>query len=445
MMRTSIWGKREENNMLRIILTLTILLFILIFTAVPICWALGIVGVVGLLLIGGNALTLVPQSLYAGINYFPFLAVPFFILAGELMNKGGITKKLINLSRLIIGRVPGSLAYVNILTSMFFGGITGSAQADTSCVGGILIPAMQEEGYDDTTAVAVTASSSVIGPIIPPSIIMVIYGSTMNVSIGAMFMGGLVPGILVGFALMAVVAIQNKTKHFPVTDKVYTKEEVKSILLDSLIPLGMPFIIMGGILGGVFTATEAGAVACVYALVVSVFLMKTVKLSDLPPMLRRTALNTASILIIIGCSKIISWVFALLNIQQAIGNFMASYVGNAFSFLLLVNILLLFMGTFLDGSAALIMMAPILAPIAIQYGISPLQFGLIMCINLTIGHATPPLGLCLFIGCKLGRISLARGGIAILPYVLAEILVLLLLTYFPAISLTLPRIMGFAV
>jgi len=428
---------------MEVVLILTLLLFVLIFSAVPICWALGIVGAVGLFMVGGNALTMISQCLYSGINYFPFMAIPFFIFAGELMNKGGITRKLINLSQLIIGRVPGSLAHVNILASMFFGGITGSAQADTSCVGGMLIPAMIDEGYDSETAVAVTASSSCIGPIIPPSIIMVIYGCTMNVSVGALFTGGAVPGILVGLALMLVVVIQNRTKHFPVTNKVYTKAEVKTVLKEALIPLGMPLIIMGGIMGGVFTATEAGAVSALYALIVSMLVLKTVKLRDLLPMLKRTALTTGSILIIIGCSKIISWVFVLLNIQHTIAVFAETYLKSPFMFLLAVNVLLLFMGTFMDGSASLIMMAPILAPIAMQYGISPLHFGLIMCINLTIGHATPPMGLCLFIACKLGKTSLSRGGKAILPYVLAEVAVLLLITYIPAISMTLPKVMGY--
>lgn len=428
---------------MKIVLFLVILLFLLIFSAIPVCWALGIVGVTGLVALGGRSLSLIPQSLYAGINYFPFLAIPFFIFAGELMNKGGITKKLVELSKLIIGRVPGSLAHVNILASMFFGGITGSAQADTSCIGGLLIPAMREEGYDDETSVAVTASSSVIGPIIPPSIIMVIYGSTMNISIGALFTGGIVPGILIGLGLMLVVVLQNRKRHFPITQKVYTRQEKKTVLIESLIPLGMPIIIMGGILGGVFTATEAGAVSALYAFIVSMFLLKTVAWRDIIPMLKHTALTTASILIIIGCSKIISWVFVLLNIQRSIGGFLGTYVQSPLVFLMLVNILLLFMGTFMDGSASLIMMAPILAPIALQYGISPLQFGLIMCINLTIGHATPPLGLCLFIGCKIGKISLSRGAKAIIPYVLAEVAVLLLVTYFPAISLTLPRLMGY--
>jgi len=424
------------------ILMLIIFLFVLIFAAVPVCWALGAVGVVGLLMLSGNPLSMIPQCLYGGINYFPFLAIPFFIFAGEVMNKGGITKRLVDLSRLIIGCVPGGLAHVNILASMFFGGITGSAQADTSCVGGLLIPAMHEEGYPDQISVAVTASSSVIGPIIPPSIIMIIYGSTMNISVGALFMGGLIPGIIIGLALMGVVLLLNQKYHFPRSESKYTKQQANKILIRSLIPLVMPVIIMGGIVGGVFTATEAGAVASFYALIIGTLVLKKVKAIDLLPMLKKTALTTAAILIIIGCSKILSWVFVLLQIQQAIGAFMSTYIDSPITFLLIINTLLLFMGTFLDASASLIMMAPILAPIAMQYGISPLQFGLIMCINLTIGQATPPLGLCLFIACKLGRISLSRGAIAILPFVVAEVAVLLLVTYIPAITMTLPTWMG---
>ncbi len=425
-----------------VILFLIILLFAAIFAGIPICWAIGFIGIIGLLSTGSNPLTMIPQCLYSGINYFPLLAIPFFIFAGEIMNKGGITKSLVNLSQLIIGRIPGGLAHVNILASMFFGGITGSAQADTSCIGGILIPAMKEEGYTAETAVAVTASSSCIGPIIPPSILMVLYGCTMNVSIGSMFLGGIIPGILVGFALMAVVALQNRTYHFPYSTKKYTKSEVKSVLLQAIIPLGMPFIIMGGILGGIFTATEAGAIAVLYALFVSVFLLKTVKWTDLPPMLKVTAQTTASILIIVGCSKILSWVMALLKIQQIISSFLATYVGTAVMFLLIVNVFLLFMGTFMDASASLLLLAPILAPIAVQYGIDPIHFGLIMCINLVIGHATPPMGLCLFIACKLGKVPLDKGGLAIFPYVVAEVAVLLLVTYIPQITQVLPALLN---
>lgn len=423
------------------ILFLIILLFVLIFLAIPICWAIGIVGVVGLILVDGNPMTMIPQCLYSGINYYTLIAVPFFVFAGELMNKGGITTKLINLSKLIIGRIPASLAHVNILSSMFFGGITGSAQADTSCVGGILIPAMVEDGYSREEAVAVTASSSCIGPIIPPSIIMVLYGSTMNVSIGRMFMGALIPGILVGLGLMSVVVIRDRKYHFPRSTKKYTKTEAKKILIDALIPLGMPIILMGGILGGIFTATEAGAIAVLYSLIVSIFFLKTVTWKDTLGMLKTSGQTTAAILMIVGCSKILSWVMALLNISEVIGTFFTVFVSSKILFLLLVNIFLLMVGTFMDASASLILLAPILAPIAVSYGVDPIHFGIIMCMNLVIGHATPPLGLCLFIGCKIGKVSLARGGKAILPYVLGEVVVLLFVTYVPWLTSVLPSLM----
>lgn len=421
---------------------LILALFITIFLGFPICWSLGIVGLIGILSLDNAPITLIAQSLYGGINYFPFLAIPFFIFAGEVMNKGGITKKLVSLSKLMIGRVPGSLAHVNILTSMFFGGITGSAQADTSCVGGLLIPAMVEDGYSPEEAVAVTAASSCIGPIIPPSILMVVYGASMSVSIAALFMGGLVPGILVGFSLMVVVAVKNKKYHFPINDRQYSSQEKMQIIREAVIPLGLPVIIMGGIMSGVFTATEAGAVSALYALVVGVLILKTVKLKDIYPMLLKTASMTGSILLIIGCSKVVSWLFVLLKLSAALTDFFTNTITNPILFLLLVNGMLLFAGTFMEGTASLIMMAPILLPIATAYGISPVHFGIIMCMNLTIGCATPPLGLCLFLGCKIGRISLGRGARAILGYVLAEILILLLLTYVPVICLGLPSAMG---
>lgn len=421
---------------------LILALFVTIFLGFPICWSLGIVGLIGILSLDNAPVTLIAQSLYGGINYFPFLAIPFFIFAGEVMNKGGITKKLVSLSKLMIGRVPGSLAHVNILTSMFFGGITGSAQADTSCVGGLLIPAMVEDGYSPEEAVAVTASSSCIGPIIPPSILMVVYGASMSVSIAALFMGGLIPGILVGFSLMTVVALRNRKYHFPINERRYTREEKKQIVKEAVIPLGLPVIIMGGIMSGVFTATEAGAVSALYALVVGVVVLKTVKVKDIYPMLLKTASMTGSILLIIGCSKVVSWLFVLLKLSAALTDFFTNTITNPVLFLLLVNAMLLFAGTFMEGTASLIMMAPILLPIARAYGISPVHFGIIMCMNLTIGCATPPLGLCLFLGCKIGRISLGRGAKAILSYVLAEILILLLLTYVPVICLGLPSAMG---
>jgi len=414
------------------------LLFLLIFSAVPITWALGFTGLIGLIMVGGNPMTLIPQSIYNGVSFFPLLAIPFYIMAGEMMCRGGITRRLVNLSSLIIGRVPGSLAQVNILCSMFFGGITGSAVADTSSVGAMLIPAMVEEGYSREESVAVTVTSSIMGPIIPPSIIMVLYGSAMKVSIGSLFAGGAIPGILVGLALSGVVIIRNRKHHFPVRKQVYSNEQNKKIIKEAIAPLMLPIIIMGGILSGIFTATEAGCIALIYTIIVSMFVLKKIKIYQIPEIILSTMKTTSTILIIVGCSKTLSWALALLQIQNSVKELFLSNIHSSFVFLLIVNLLYLFLGTLMDPAAALLLFAPLLGPIALGYGIDPIHFGLITCINLNIGNATPPLGQCLFVGCKIGKIQLLKVSVAVLPYLIALIAVLLLVTYIPAISLFLP-------
>lgn len=424
------------------ILILAIILIVAIFIGVPITWALGFTGLIGLILLGGNPLTLIPQSIYSGVSYFPLLAIPFFFFAGEIMNKGGITRRLINLSSLLVGRVPGSLAYVNILFSMFFGGITGSSVADVSSEGPILIPAMADDGFTKEEATAITVCSSIMGPIIPPSIIMVIYGSVMNVSIGALFMGGIIPGILVAVALSVVVMLRNRTQHFPVRTEKYTKQQAITILKQGIVPLGMPLIIMGGILGGLFTATEAGAIAALYAVIVSCFVMRTVRLKELPKMLLNSAKLTGTVLIIIGCSKTLSWALTLLQVQKEIQFFFNTTVSSKYVFLMLVNVLYLFLGCFMEPASALLMFGPILAPIAVSYGVNPIHFGLISCINLNIGNATPPLGQSLFVGCKIGKVSIGSTGKVMIPYLLALFVVLMATTFVPQVGLLLPSISG---
>ena len=424
------------------ILILAIILIVAIFIGVPITWALGFTGLIGLILLGGNPLTLIPQSIYSGVSYFPLLAIPFFFFAGEIMNKGGITRRLINLSSLLVGRVPGSLAYVNILFSMFFGGITGSSVADVSSEGPILIPAMADDGFTKEEATAITVCSSIMGPIIPPSIIMVIYGSVMNVSIGALFMGGIIPGILVAVALSVVVTLRNRTQHFPVRTEKYTKQQAITILKQGIVPLGMPLIIMGGILGGLFTATEAGAIAALYAVIVSCFVMRTVRLKELPKMLLNSAKLTGTVLIIIGCSKTLSWALTLLQVQKEIQFFFNTTVSSKYVFLMLVNVLYLFLGCFMEPASALLMFGPILAPIAVSYGVNPIHFGLISCINLNIGNATPPLGQSLFVGCKIGKVSIGSTGKVMIPYLLALFVVLMATTFDPQVGLLLPSISG---
>lgn len=418
------------------------LMFLLIFAGVPICFAFAGVSVVGLLLIGNNPINVIPQGLFGGMNSFTILAIPFFVFAGELMNYGGITRRLVRFSTLLIGRMKASLAQVNIVASMFFGGITGSAVADTSSVGGMLIPAMIEEGYDPDFSVAVTASSSVIGPIIPPSIVMVVYGATVSTSIGAMFLGGIIPGILVGLALMAVVALMARKHDFPRRTERFSRKEAVEIILAAIFPMGMPLIILGGILSGIFTPSEAGAVSAAYSLVVGAFITRGRIFKAIPRMLLKTAKTTAGILFIMGNAMIISRIFAYLRVQQSLGLFVSTYLDNKILFLIFVNILLLFMGMFMEGSATIILLAPILAPIAASLGIHPVQFGLIMCMNAVIGNATPPVGVCLFIGCDIGRIKLWEGAKKIAPFILAEILVLLMVSYIPALTTFLPKAAG---
>ncbi len=430
-------------------LLLILLLFVLIMIGVPVYISLGVAGTVGLAVISmgqtfGNPFIAIPQSIYSGIGFFPLLAIPLFIFAGEIMNRSGITDRLVRFSVMLIGRMPASLANANIVASMFFGGITGSAQADTSAIGGVLIPAMEKEGYSKEISVAVTASSSTVGPIIPPSIMMVIYGVSVGTSIGALFIAGLVPGILIGLALIATVLILDRKHKFPRRTGSLPFSEKAAITRDAFWPLGMPLIIVGGILGGVVTPTEAGALAVLYALIFGYLIERSLKVADMPVMLKHTAMLTAAVMMIISCAKILSYVLTIFQLPMMLGSFFQTVSENPIIFLLLVNILLLVIGTFMDGGASVIIMAPILTPIAVSYGIDPIHFGVIMVLNLIIGCGTPPLGLCLFIACGIAKLPVEKGAKAILPFIAAEIFILFLVTYIPWLAMALPRYFGFA-
>jgi C4-dicarboxylate transporter DctM subunit len=433
-----------------IILLLIALVFVLILIGIPVFASLGLAGVASLLTLasrmnGDVAWLVIPQSVYNGIGYSPLLAIPFYIFAGEIMNRGKITERLIDFSLLLIGRMPASLAQANIVASMFFGGITGSAQADTSCIGGILIPAMVKDGYSPETAVGVTASSSTCGPIIPPSIMMVVFAVTVNASIGALFMGGVIPGLMIGFSLMIAVLLLDRKHHFPRRTVTLSRHEKRDIILKGLPPLGMPLIVVGGIMLGVVTATEAGALAVVYSLIVSMFFLKTVRVKDLYPMMLHAATLSAVVLVIISCAKIFAYGLTALQMSQILRDLILSITTNKYVFLMLVNALLLIMGMFMDGSAAVIILAPIFAPIATSMGISLIHFGVIMVLNLIIGAGTPPVGACLFIACKIADISVERGSRGILPYVIAEIVVLMLVTYIPFLVTFIPTMLGYTV
>ena len=433
-----------------IIALLVVLTFVFILAGIPIYVSLLFTGVLSLVALAQTTNTpvatlAVAQSIFNGIGSLPLLAIPFFMLAGEIMNRGGITEKLIRFAMLLIGRLPGSLAHATIVASMFFGGITGSAQATASCMGGILIPAMVKEGYPVSEAVGVVAGASTCGPIIPPSIIMVVYATAVGASVGSMFMGGIVPGILCGLVLMVVVLLRNSVVHFPRRTEKLSGSEIRKTILDGLIPLGMPLIVVGGIMGGIMTPTEAGAISVVYSLLVSLFVTRTLKFKDIPSILLQGVNSAAPLLLIIACAKVFSYGLTALQMPVLVNNLILSITSNKYVFLLLVNILLIIMGMFMDGGASVIILAPILAPVAASMGISLIHFGIIMAFNLTIGNITPPLGYCMFIAAKIGKLPVEKAIKGTIPYLISEVIVLLMITYIPFLVLAVPTALGLAV
>lgn len=431
-----------------VIAILVALTFVFIIIGIPIYISLMFTGLLSLAALATSTATplatlVIPQSIFNGIGSLPLLAIPFFMLAGEIMNRGKITEKLIKFAMLLIGRLPASLGLSGIVASMFFGGITGSAQASASCMGGILIPAMKKEGYPTKEAVGIIAAASTCGPIIPPSIIMVVYATAVGASVGAMFMGGLIPGILVGLSLMVVLLLRNRKHHFPRREEKLSRSEIVRAALDGIIPLGMPVIVVGGIMGGICTPTEAGAIAVVYSLLVSLFVSRTLKFRDIWSLLLATVNSAAPLLLIIACARVFSYGLTALQMPVLVNDLILSLTNNKYIFLMLINILLLIMGMFMDGGASVIILAPILAPVAAALGISTIHFGIVMALNLTIGNITPPLGYCLFIGSRIGGVTVEEGVKGTIPYLIAEIIVLLLITYIPVLVTLVPEMLGF--
>ncbi len=415
-----------------------------LLVGVPIAFALGISATTFLIVWDKVPFTVIAQRFYSSVDVFVLLSIPFFILAGELMNKTGITTRLVKFAGLVVGRLRGGLAQANIGASILFAGLTGAGVSDTSAIGSILIPAMVEDGFEPDYSAAVTAASSVIGPIIPPSIIMVVFGSIMGISIGALFAAGFIPGLLVGIALMIMAYIIGVKRNHP-----YRKEKVGAMELvrgtkDAILALLMPVIIIGGILSGVFTPTEAAAVATCYALFVGFFIFKTLKLSDIPACLLKSATTTSILILIVGFASVLSWTLSIERIPQALAKALVGANLGRVQFLLLVNVLLLFMGMIMETGANAILLGPILMPLAIRLGIHPVHFALIMLVNLNIGLATPPLGVCLFVACPIAGVSMMKISRAIAPFILMEIAALMLITFIPDLVLFVPRLLGFA-
>jgi len=383
------------------------------------------------------------SRLYNGIDSFPLLAVPFFILAGELMNSGGITERIVRLSQSLVGHVRGGLAQVNILSSMLFAGISGSAVADASAIGKMMVPAMERNGYTRAFAAAVTAAAAVVGPIIPPSGIMILYGFVMNVSIGALFAGGIVPGAMIGLGLMAVTRLLARRHNLPVASGRATWRERGRAFRGAALALLMPVILLGGMLGGIFTATEAAAVAATYALVVTLFVLRTLDFSTMRHVFVATAIQSGVILMLVGAAVTFGWLVTVSGMAENMAQTITRVTDDPLLLLLLLNLLLFVIGMFLDAGPAILILGPVLAPIFTQLGVDPVHFALIMCINLTVGLATPPMGLVLFVVASVANERVGPIVRALLPFLAVEFLVIFLVTYFPALTLTVPRLLGF--
>jgi tripartite ATP-independent transporter DctM subunit len=379
---------------------------------------------------------------YNGVDSFPLLAVPFFILAGELMNAGGITRSIVNFSLSLVGHVRGGLAQVNILSSMLFAGISGSAVADASAIGKMLIPEMVQNGYRRSFAAAVTAAAAVIGPIIPPSGIMVLYGFVMNVSIGALFAAGIVPGVMIGLGLMLVTRLLAARHGLPVAARRATWPERGKAFREAALALVMPVILLGGMLSGFFTATEAAAVAAAYALIVAPFVLRTVGWADLKRIFVATAMQSGVILMLVGAAVTFAWLVTVSGMAQGIASAMLGITDNVYLLLFLLNLLLFAVGMFLDAGPAILILGPVLAPVFVEMGVHPVHFALVMCVNLTVGLATPPMGLVLFVAASVSGERIESIARAMLPFLAVEVAVIFLITYFPALTLTVPRLLG---
>jgi tripartite ATP-independent transporter DctM subunit len=421
-------------------------IFILLLTAgTPVVFALLIGPGVSLMLDGNEVFfSALLNRLYSGINSFPLMAVPFFILAGELMNQGGITQSIVRFSQTLIGHFRGGLAQVNILSSVLFAGLSGSAVADTSALGKMLIPAMEQNGYSRRFAAAITAASSVIGPIIPPSGIMILYAFIMNVSVAGMFLAGIVPGILICIGLMIVTSHIAKKRDYPVANSKASWQERGTAFKSSFLPLLTPVILLGGILLGVFTPTEAAAVAAGYALIITLFFTKTLKVNRLGSIMVNAAVQSGTILLLVGSAVTFAWIITVSGTADLLAGEITQITNNVLLLLLIINLFLFAIGMFLDAGPAILILGPVLAPIFISLGIDPLHFAVIMCVNLTVGLATPPMGLVLFVAASVSGEKTENIAYEMLPFLAVEAFVIILITYFPALTMTLPTLFGFA-
>ncbi len=420
---------------------LLIVLIILILISFPIVLAIGASTTISFL-ISHLPLYMIPQKMFDGINSYVLLAVPLFMLAGNFMDQGGLSKRIVRLSEAIVGHFRGGLAMTAILASMFFAGVSGSAAADTAAIGSILIPSMKKNGYPKDLSASIIAAGGSIGVIIPPSIPMIIFGFISDVSIGKLFIAGILPGILIGLSLIIVTLFTAKKLNINPTKEKFDFKEFKSALKDSIWALGAPIIIIGGILGGVFTATESAAVAVVYSFLVGKFIYKELTWENFPKATLSSIVTSAVILIIISVASVFAWFLSIKNIQMQLTHFFLTITHDKILLVILINIFLLIMGTFVETAASLILFVPVVAPILNSIGIDPLTSGVMIVTNLAIGMLTPPLGICLIVSGSIADSKIIEVSKAIMPFLIAMIIDLFIITFFSPLTTYLPKFVG---
>jgi tripartite ATP-independent transporter DctM subunit len=418
-------------------------MIVLMMMGVPIVFAIGLSAVAGLIYSTSQIpLIFVPSSMFSGMDSFPLMAVPFFILAGELMSAGGISDRLINFAKAAVGHLRGGLGQATVVSNAIMASVSGSALAQVAAIGRIMIPAMEREGYPRDLATAISCSASLLGPIIPPSIIMVIYGVTAGASIGALFLAGVTPGIMVALGMMIYVYFKARRLGIRKTSK-FSLTAFARAGKDAIFALVMPVIILGGIFGGIMTPTEAGAVAAVYALFAGVVIFRELTPARIWTALLSTGIITSSIMLIVGAARVVSDLMSSDQVPQEITRAVLSFTRDPVLLMLLINVILLIAGALMDETAAILLLTPVLLPVAVAAGIDPMVFGIVMCLNMVIGLAAPPVGIALFLACEIGKVPFERLAIRILPLLGVQVINLFIITYVPSVALWLPRYFGY--
>jgi tripartite ATP-independent transporter DctM subunit len=416
------------------------ILLLLILMSVPIAFSIGISSLFVILMEGNLTPWIMIQRTFGGLDSFVILAIPLFLLTGEVMNRAGITDELIDFSSTVVGHIRGGLAHINVFVSMIFAGISGSSTADTAGIGKLLIPAMIKRGYSKEFTVAVTAASSTLGQIIPPSIIAVIYAATVGISVGALFLGGAVPGILIGLAQMVVSYIFARKYNYPAEERSSFRK-ILHAFKKAILPMLSPVLLIGGIMGGIFTATEAAVVSAVYSILIAIFVYRSIKLKELWDIFVTTALNASVTIFCIAIAAVFGYLLAYFHVPEMLGSVITQIASGPVSFLLIVILLFLIVGTFMDATPAIIILAPMLAPIACTFGVNPIHLGVIIVLTLALGLITPPYGLCLLVAAQIANIPVNFKLMRTMSiFILVSLLIIILIALFPDIALFIPKI-----